>query len=692
MVLRIVKKQESQLAKQKAGMSGQVAPCAGPRKKKNKSQFLSPDDASVAPRSTAKSVKSRGSTIGSNTTASGTKKTNSVVSTARKTTPAASPRSSLEASNKLAKTTSRASLVSNGRPRSPHTRSPPPPGAAPSARSSARPPSHSRNSSAASSIRKSPVAQMREEFDELKVKNNENLQLIEQQKAELEQLKKQLLQQQEQQQQVPPSPPPPLTPSISQMDLDVLQAQKDETVNMLHEKEKQLLEREKELRELRQKLEEEKNVPSIVVNSQEASKEAEQALAERERMLEEKERALEEQRQKWESQNNLEQVAAQLERLKLQVQKQLHEESLRRHEEALAEKEKLLTEQKEALDKLQEAHEEEIRKVKTGQSSSILALQKRHKEEMAALKKRLEEAETKLKNNPANMDDEIERILNEFEQAEHSHAVQIENLQQSHQSELSDLQQSHVTQIHNLKKAQDQTRKGWTSRYLPTEAVSWPAPQPLSILRKTNGLNSGRSAVDRIAAAAKSDDEPILLPLDNKKVQVYISTVSGNPVIKKKQEDMTMLLKAENIEYEIVDVAASEAALQHMKRCNNNGSSEGRAKEVPQIFVGGEYRGQFEDVQRSIDEGTLDTLLRPAAERVLTEEEKKALKQAAEKRENEAIPPPVRVLPPGPAPPLRKSGTVKAYRGPVDDDEALFKELEREMSKGKLSEASLADL
>lgn len=54
---------------------------------------------------------------------------------------------------------------------------------------------------------------------------------------------------------------------------------------------------------------------------------------------------------------------------------------------------------------------------------------------------------------------------------------------------------------------------------------------------------------------------------------------------------MTMLLKAENIEYEIVDVAASEAALQHMKRCNNNGSSEGRAKEVPQIFVGGEYRG-----------------------------------------------------------------------------------------------------
>lgn len=32
-------------------------------------------------------------------------------------------------------------------------------------------------------------------------------------------------------------------------------------------------------------------------------------------------------------------------------------------------------------------------------------------------------------------------------------------------------------------------------------------------------------------------------------------------------------------------------ALQYMKRSNNNGSLEGRAKEVPQLFVGGEFRG-----------------------------------------------------------------------------------------------------
>lgn len=54
---------------------------------------------------------------------------------------------------------------------------------------------------------------------------------------------------------------------------------------------------------------------------------------------------------------------------------------------------------------------------------------------------------------------------------------------------------------------------------------------------------------------------------------------------------MIQLLKTNGIKYELVDVASSEAALQYMKRCNNNGSNEGRAKEVPQLFVGGEYRG-----------------------------------------------------------------------------------------------------
>lgn len=60
---------------------------------------------------------------------------------------------------------SRASLTPSQRIRSPS----PGPAAARNG-TPGRPANHSRNASAASSIRKSPVAQMREEFDELKLK------------------------------------------------------------------------------------------------------------------------------------------------------------------------------------------------------------------------------------------------------------------------------------------------------------------------------------------------------------------------------------------------------------------------------------------------------------------------------------------------------------------------------------------
>ena len=60
------------------------------------------------------------------------------------------------------------------------------------------------------------------------------------------------------------------------------------------------------------------------------------------------------------------------------------------------------------------------------------------------------------------------------------------------------------------------------------------------------------------------------------------------------------MLQANDIKFELVDVAASEAALQHMKRSNNNGLSDGRAKEVPQLFVGGEYRGVSDHINGTL--------------------------------------------------------------------------------------------
>ena len=139
--------------------------CLGPRKKPaKKPALLSPDDA------TSRSVKG----------GSMTKKKSLTPMSKRKSTASVASKASTDTTNtttgkQVRRPASRTSIAQrspspDNRPRSPHTRPPPPPGTAPSVRSSARPGSHSRNASTASSIRKSPVAQMREEFDDLKLK------------------------------------------------------------------------------------------------------------------------------------------------------------------------------------------------------------------------------------------------------------------------------------------------------------------------------------------------------------------------------------------------------------------------------------------------------------------------------------------------------------------------------------------
>ncbi|ORZ00593.1 hypothetical protein BCR43DRAFT_485484 [Syncephalastrum racemosum] len=286
-------------------------------------------------------------------------------------------------------------------------------------------------------------------------------------------------------------------------------------------------------------------------------------------------------------------------------------------------------------------------KLREGQSSNILAMKTKHQQDMEDLKQRLAEAEAKAKESAkgAMNDEEIERILEEFEQAQHTHAVQIEHMQQSHESELSSMQQDHVAQLTSLKKAQNQTRQGWTSRYLPTEAVSWPAPQQVS-LRKTTGPKKTLSS----SAAAATD----LTPKDVSTVQVYVSSVSANASLKQKQEHLQQLLHANNISFDVVDVAANEAARERVKESNDSG--------VPQIYVGGQYRGQYEDLVRLLDDQVdlQEDFLRPAA---------KVVTPPASPTKTERTPKPVR-----------------AYRGVEDDDEALFKELEQELSDGKIAD------
>ncbi|KAI7901635.1 SH3-binding, glutamic acid-rich protein-domain-containing protein [Cokeromyces recurvatus] len=577
--------------------------------------------------------------------------------------------------------------------------------------------------------RRSPITEMKEEVKDLKAKNEENLKLIADQKAELERLKQQLSNQASQAQ----------TPS----------EEEEEENRLLKTKEELLAQREKEIEELRVKLEEQEKCrlatasPSIMIQSDEES-----LLAEKEKELKEREAALEEQKRRLESEApQIDEVATQLEVLKLQnleavnqlalkekeleelrssifnnsakeqkeedkkealekieelnrqleAQKIAHEQSLRLHEEALAEKDGLLKEQKEALEALQNDHEEELRKLKTAQSQSVIALKKKHKQDRLEIEKQLETAKKEAESNPntsVNLDEHLERLLQEVEQAEHTYTVQIQDLEQSHQSELDSLQNDQKAELNKLKRTQDLTRDKWSSRYIPTEAVSWPLPKSenLNKLRSTPSLVESKSkTLLRVLGSmpANQKPEPVLTPLNPKKVQVYYSSVSGNPVIKRNQEHIQQLLTSNNIKFHLVDVAASEAARQYAKKCNNNGKSEGRIKEFPQLYVGGEYRGQYEDVVYAIDNNQLEELLRAAAERNFTPEERAAIQKAEINEEMAAAVPTMPSLPPiENGPKLRSTRSVakpikiiKDY----DEDEELFKELEKELKEGKIN-------
>lgn len=228
-------------------------------------------------------------------------------------------------------------------------------------------------------------------------------------------------------------------------------------------------------------------------------------------------------------------------RQQLDEQKRLHGESLRRHELAISEKEHMLKAQEEALEQLKSTHSTTIRQLKTQQTSNILKMKQKHKQDLMDLQQKLDQVEQskqehmqqqgdQAKRQQEQLDGELEKILLAFEQVEHNHTAQLQTMEHSHQTALSDLQQSHADQLLEQQQKTISTSQGYTSKkYVPYEAVSWPAPQPLSMLRKTSGPSPRPNRV--LLNTTASSSEPILTPLDTKKVQVYISTVSGNPMV-----------------------------------------------------------------------------------------------------------------------------------------------------------------
>ncbi|RHZ62406.1 hypothetical protein Glove_340g13 [Diversispora epigaea] len=81
--------------------------------------------------------------------------------------------------------------------------------------------------------------------------------------------------------------------------------------------------------------------------------------------------------------------------------------------------------------------------------------------------------------------------------------------------------------------------------------------------------------------------------MEKSKVEIYGSSVAGNIFVKKNQESIEFILKANKIDFSFVDVAADDDQLKYMKRKNRG------EKELPQIFVGGEYKGLLKGLEEA---------------------------------------------------------------------------------------------
>lgn len=213
----------------------------------------------------------------------------------------------------------------------------------------------------------------------------------------------------------------------------------------------------------------------------------------------------------------------------------MHEAVLVAHAQAMEEKDALLRQHEAAIASLEKSHEEVFRELQKQQAQANAELRLRHNAELAELRTKLENAEKNAASGAAPIQQlfnaEVEKLLAEIEAEEHNHAVQLDEFQRQQQQQLSTLQDSQNAQLKTLKQRQTSEKKrlSWKSQHAPVDAVSWPAPQPLSILRKTNGPQERKSTTK----AAIEEDQLLseLKPKDNKKVQLYYSSVSGNATV-----------------------------------------------------------------------------------------------------------------------------------------------------------------
>ncbi|KAI9499337.1 SH3-binding, glutamic acid-rich protein-domain-containing protein [Zychaea mexicana] len=352
----------------------------------------------------------------------------------------------------------------------------------------------------------------------------------------------------------------------------------------------------------------------------------------------------------------------------LEAQKKKHEATLQTHAEEMAEKDRVLVQHQQSLSELKADQERAIKNLERKQTETLNELQNKHERDTKILKERLENVERRAK---SDMNSEVEKLLQEFEQSEHAHSVQMASLQKSHQKEMSVMKQGQKAELQNhIKRA--------------SMVLLEKNSEPIN-LRKTGGSASAR--VMRWPVAVMKQQEIELVPRDSSHVQIYVSSVSANPTIKRNQESLQTMLTSKQITFQVVDVAQSEPALQHMRRQN-----VGNTRNLPQVFVGGEYRGPYDEVMRAVESGTLSEFLRPREKDIKLSVATRKLPRKGSQPSSGSLssnePTTPTTLAPA-VPPVRIAQQQRINNATHDEDADLLKEIEKELAQSDFSKVDL---
>ncbi|XP_011703054.1 PREDICTED: SH3 domain-binding glutamic acid-rich protein homolog isoform X1 [Wasmannia auropunctata] len=93
-------------------------------------------------------------------------------------------------------------------------------------------------------------------------------------------------------------------------------------------------------------------------------------------------------------------------------------------------------------------------------------------------------------------------------------------------------------------------------------------------------------------------------------VKIYVSGISGNKEVKKRQQRVLMILDSKNVEYEIIDITEPGKELEKEFMQANSNARNNKYPLPPQLFNEDDYCGDYEDFDLANEMDELEKFLK----------------------------------------------------------------------------------